>query len=125
MKPLDIYRVYHQLWRIEETFRILKSELDARPVYCRKQNTIYGHFLICYLSVFLLRILQIKKFKDKIHANQIIDFIRSFIVLKEKDRITNLSSKDCILPLTNALNLNINNYVFKPKDVEKLLNLKI
>ena len=125
MKPLDIYRVYHRLWRIEETFRILKSELDARPVYCHKQNTIYGHFLICYLSVFLLRILQIKKFKDKIHANQIIDFIRSFIVLKEKDRITNLSSKDRILPLTNALNLNINNYVFKPKDVEKLLNLKI
>ena len=125
MKTLDIYHVYHRLWRVEETFRILKSELDARPVYCHKQNTIYGHFLICYLSVFLLRILQIKKFKDKIHANQIIDFIRSFIVLKEKDRITNLSSKDRILPLTNALNLNINNYVFKPKDVEKLLNLKI
>lgn len=124
MKPLDIYHVYHRLWRIEETFRILKSELDARPVYCHKQNTIYGHFLICYLSIFLLRILQIKKFNDKIHTNQIIDFIRSFIVLKEKDRIINLSSKDHILPLANALNLNIDNYVFKPKDVEKLLNFK-
>lgn len=124
MKPLDIYHVYHRLWRIEETFRILKSELDARPVYCHKQNTIYGHFLICYLSVFLLRILQIKKFNDKIHTNQIIDFIRSFIVLKEKDRIINLSSKDNILPLADALNLNIDNYVFKPKDVEKLLNFK-
>ncbi|MDY2575682.1 MAG: transposase [Bacilli bacterium] len=125
MKPIEIYRIYHRLWRIEETFRILKSELDARPVYCHKQNTIYGHFLICYLSVFLLRILQIKKFKDKIHTNNIINFIRSFIVLKEKDRITNLSSKDNILPLSNVLNLNIDNYVFKPNDVEKLLNLKI
>lgn len=125
MNPLDIYYVYHRLWRIEETFRILKSELDARPVYCHKQNTIYGHFLICYLSVFLLRILQIKKFKDKIHTNNIINFIRSFIVLKEKDRIINLSSKDNILPLYNVLNLNIDNYVFKPNDVEKLLNLKI
>ena len=125
MKPLDIYNVYHRLWRIEETFRILKSELDSRPVYCRKQNSIYGHFLICYLSVFLIRILQIKKFKDEINANQIIDFIRSFIVLKEKDRIINLSSKDKILPLANALNLNIDNYFFKPKDVEKLLNLKV
>ena len=125
MKPLDIYNVYHRLWRIEETFRILKSELDSRPVYCRKQNSIYGHFLICYLSVFLIRILQIKKFKDEINANQIIDFIRSFTVLKEKDRIINLSSKDKILPLANALNLNIDNYFFKPKDVEKLLNLKV
>ena len=125
MNPLDIYNVYHRLWRIEETFRILKSELDSRPVYCRKQNSIYGHFLICYLSVFLIRILQIKKFKDEINANQIIDFIRSFTVLKEKDRIINLSSKDKILPLANALNLNIDNYFFKPKDVEKLLNLKV
>ena len=125
MKPLDIYNVYHRLWRIEETFRLLKSELDSRPVYCRKQNSIYGHFLICYLSVFLIRILQIKKFKDEINANQIINFIRSFTVLKEKDRIINLSSKDKILPLANALNLNIDNYFFKPKDVEKLLNLKV
>ena len=125
MKPLDIYNVYHRLWRIEETFRLLKSELDSRPVYCRKQNSIYGHFLICYLSVFLIRILQIKKFKDEINANQIIDFIRFFTVLKEKDRIINLSSKDKILPLANDLNLNIDNYFFKPKDVEKLLNLKV
>lgn len=125
MKPLDIYNVYHRLWRIEESFRILKSELDARPVYCHKQNTIYGHFLLCYLSVFILRILQIKKFKDKIHSNQIIDFIRSFIVLKEKDRIINLSSKDKILPFTNVLNLNIDNYIFKQKDIDKLLDFKI
>ena len=125
MKPLDIYNVYHRLWRIEESFRILKSELDARPVYCHKQNTIYGHFLLCYLSVFILRILQIKKFKDKIHSNQIIDFIRSFIVLKEKDRIINLSSKDKILPFTNFLNLNIDNYIFKQKDIDKLLDFKI
>ena len=125
MQPIEIYHIYHRLWRIEETFRILKSELDARPVYSHKQNTNNGHFLICYLSVFLLRILQIKKFKDKIHTNNIINFIRSFIVLKEKDRIINLSSKDNILPLSNVLNLNIDNYVFKPNDVEKLLNLKV
>jgi len=124
MNPLDVYNIYHRLWRIEESFRILKSELDARPVYCHKQNTIYGHFLICYLSIFLLRILQIKNFKDKIHVNQIVDFIRSFIVLKEKDRITNLSSKDKILPLLNVLNLNIDNYIFKQKDIDKFLKFK-
>lgn len=125
MNPLDIYNVYHRLWRIEESFRILKSELDARPVYCYKLNTIYGHFLICYLSVFVLRILQIKKFHDKIHTNQIIDFIRSFIVLNEKDRILNLSSKNKVLPFKNVLNLNLDNYVLKKNDILKLLNFKI
>ena len=39
-------------------------------------------------------------------------------------RIISLSSKDNILPLSNVLNLNIDNYVFKPNDVEKFLNLK-
>ena len=121
----EIYNAYHGLWRIEESFRVMKTYLDARPVFLQNENSIYGHFLICYLSVFLLRILQIKKFKDKTHTNQIINFIRSFIVLKEKDRIINLSSKDNILPLSNVLNLNIDNFVFKPNDVEKLLNLKI
>ena len=42
-----IYEIYHNLWRIEESFRIMKSDLDARPVYCQKIETILGHFLIC------------------------------------------------------------------------------
>ena len=57
MEPLQIYHIYHNLWKIEESFRITKSYLDARPVYVQKKETIYGHFLICYLSLFLLRII--------------------------------------------------------------------
>ena len=53
MDPLQVYRTYHSLWKIEESFRITKSYLDARPVYVHKKETIYGHFLICYLSLFL------------------------------------------------------------------------
>lgn len=56
-KSENIYNVYHRLWRIEETFRTLKSELDARPVYLQRRDSIYGHFLICYLAVFALRVL--------------------------------------------------------------------
>ena len=56
---------YHNLWRIEESFRIMKSQLDARPVYLQKEDTITGHFLICYLSVVLTRLLQIYALKDK------------------------------------------------------------
>ena len=55
MEPLQVYQTYHCLWKIEESFRITKSYLNARPVYAQKKETIYGHFLICYLSLFLLR----------------------------------------------------------------------
>lgn len=87
MSPEDIYHTYHRLWKIEESFRITKSFLDARPVYVQKRETIYGHFLICYLSLFLLRVLEIKCFKNAVSTYDIITFIRDFRVAK-KDNST-------------------------------------
>ena len=85
MEPLQVYQTYHNLWKIEESFRITKSYLDARPVYVQKKETIYGHFLICYLSLFLLRVLEIKVFKNEINSYDLIAFIRDFRGAKEKD----------------------------------------
>ena len=85
MEPLQIYQTYHSLWKIEESFRITKSYLDARPVYVQKKETIYGHFLICYLSLFLLRVLEIKVFKNQINSYDLIDFIRDFRVVNKGD----------------------------------------
>ena len=85
MEPLQVYQVYHNLWKIEESFRITKSYLDARPVYVRKKETIYGHFFICYLSLFLLRVLEIKVFKNKINSYDLIEFMRDLRVVKGKD----------------------------------------
>lgn len=83
--PLQIYHTYHGLWKIEESFRITKSFLDARPVYVQKKETIYGHFLICYLSLFLLRVLEIKIFKNKINSYDLIHFMRDFRVVNIGD----------------------------------------
>lgn len=85
MDPLQIYDTYHSLWKIEESFRITKSYLDARPVYVQKKETIYGHFLICYLSLFLLRILEIKVFKNKINSYDLIHFMRDFRIVSRGD----------------------------------------
>lgn len=85
MDPLQVYQTYHSLWKIEESFRITKSYLDARPVYVQKKETIYGHFLICYLSLFLLRVLEIKVFKNKINSYDLIHFIRDFRVVRNRD----------------------------------------
>lgn len=85
MEPLQVYQTYHNLWKIEESFRITKSYLDARPVYMQKKETIYGHFLICYLSLFLLRVLEIKVFKNEINSYDLIHFIRDFRVVRGGD----------------------------------------
>ena len=97
MSPLQIYQTYHNLWKIEESFRITKSYLDARPVYMHKKETIYGHFLICYLSLFLLRVLEIKVFKNEINSYDMIHFMRDFRVVKvEKDSYINISRNQAV-----------------------------
>ncbi len=55
-----ILEVYSGLWKIEETFRITKSELDVRPVYVSTNEHIQGHFQICFVALILLRMLQLK-----------------------------------------------------------------
>lgn len=73
---LDIYDTYHGLWMIEESFRIMKTCLEARPVYLQKTESIYGHFTICYLALTLLRLLEIKVFGDVLPIGKLIGFIR-------------------------------------------------
>ena len=85
MDPLQVYNTYHGLWKIEESFRITKSYLDARPVYVQKKETIYGHFLVCYLSLFLLRVLEIKVFKNKVSSYDLIRFMRDFRIVGRGD----------------------------------------
>ena len=85
MSPAQVYVTYHSLWKIEESFRITKSYLDARPVYVQKKETIYGHFLICYLSLFLLRVMEIKCFKNQINSYDLINFMRDFRVVDRGD----------------------------------------
>ena len=86
MKDKDVYNAYHNLWRIEESFRIMKSQLDARPVYLQKQDTIVGHFLICYLAVLLTRLLQFKILKNGYSSEELFEFVRDFRVAKISDR---------------------------------------
>ncbi len=51
---------YHGLSRIEDAFRVIKSDLDGRPVFVRKPEHISAHFLVCFIALTMLRILQYK-----------------------------------------------------------------
>jgi transposase len=74
-----MYSIYRNLWRIEESFKIMKSDLDARPVFLQKTDSIKGHFLICYLAVLLERILQFKILQDQYATTEIFDFINQVL----------------------------------------------
>ena len=54
----DILRVNRRRWEIEESFRIMKSEFRARPVYLQKDERIRAHFLTCFLSLLVYRMLE-------------------------------------------------------------------
>lgn len=71
----EIIRVSEQRWEIEESFRIMKTEFQARPVCLSREDRIQAHFLICYLSLMIYRILE-KKLKEKYTAEKIITALR-------------------------------------------------
>lgn len=82
MKGNEISSVYRDLWRIEESFRLMKSDLDARPVYLQKENCIKGHFLICYLATLLIRLLQFYILDNRYSSSEIVSFINDFLVIE-------------------------------------------
>ena len=64
LTPKDIVKAYSGLWKIEESFRVMKTNLEARPIYVWTEESIEGHFVICYLTLVLQRYLEYKR-KEK------------------------------------------------------------
>lgn len=125
MSKHEIYRVYHNLWKIEDTFRILKSQLDARPVYLQKRESIYGHFLICYYAVTLLRLLEEKVYKNVFSAYELINLIRGFNLFKGEDRNINLTKKTAnVTKLCEMYGFNADYMYLTASQTKKLFNLK-
>ena len=124
MSDQEIYKAYHNLWRIEESFRIMKSELDARPVYLQKEETITGHFLICYLVVLLTRLLQFKVLENKYCSEEIFAFIRDFRIAKISDRkYMNLARNSVFIKdLTKKTGLPLTSYFLSKGQIKKMLS---
>lgn len=86
MTSSEIVDTYRGLWEIEETFRITKSDLAARPVYVRDREHINAHFLVCFLSLVILRIIQ-KKINRQYSAEQIIECLNKIECFLETENI--------------------------------------
>ena len=92
-----ILETYSGLWRIEESFRITKSQLEARPIFVRTQKHIDGHFLICFISLLLIRMLQLKM-NYSISAERIIEALNtSMCVNNSLNKIRVLKNDEVLL----------------------------
>ncbi len=60
LAPNEVSEIYHQLWRIEEAFRIFKSHLEIRPVFIWTPKRIKGHFVLCFIAFLLERTLELE-----------------------------------------------------------------
>jgi transposase len=125
MSDSDIYNTYHNLWRIEESFKIMKSDLDARPVFAQKEDAIKGHFLICYIAVLLERIFQFKVLENKYSTSAIFSFIKSFKATKaEVKYINTTTNSDFINSLSAMTSLPLTNYFLSETQIKSFFNYK-
>ena len=71
-----ILKVNRRRWEIEKSFRLLKSEFKARPVYLSRDDRIQAHFLTCFLALYIFRILE-KELKEQYSSSEILSCLRS------------------------------------------------
>ena len=77
----SIIKINKKRWEIEESFRILKTDFKARPVYLKRDDRIKAHFTTCFLSLLIYRILE-HKLEEKYTSSEIIETIRNMNSLK-------------------------------------------
>ena len=103
----EILQVSKGRWEIEESFRIMKSEFKARPVYLRLEDRIKAHFVICYLSLLVYRILEKEKLQDKYTTEEIIKTLKDM----QTNKIEGIGYKQLYQKTAITTDLN-NNYTF-------------
>ena len=86
MADSDIIDTYRGLWEIEETFKVTKSTIEARPVFVSRIDRIRAHFLTCFIALVIIRIMQ-KKTGRKYSAEKIVSCLNNISCSNEQDNI--------------------------------------
>lgn len=93
MPVADIIDTYRGLWEIEETFKITKSDLVSRPVYVSEYEHINAHFLTCFISLTILRLIQ-QKTNGKYSAKKILKCLNEIQCSNEEENIYLFNHRD-------------------------------
>lgn len=122
MSDVEIRKAYKGLWKIEESFKITKSNLEARPVYVWTKEHIQAHFLTCFVSLVILRLLE-QKMDRKYSTEKVIESIKKYncSILKHDIYIFNYRDK-IIEDFEQIFNINLNEKYKKLSDIKKFLS---
>lgn len=126
----DIIEMYRGLWKIEESFKITKSEFNTRPIYVRKEESIKAHFLSCFIALLITRIMEVKKLKDSkidgssIPYTKIISSLRSTNVIRMNDKNIFINSYyDAVLKeISKVMNINLGKKYYSKQELRSMNN---
>lgn len=119
--PKEIVKINQRRWEIEECFRIMKHEFKARPVYLRRDQRIKAHFLTCFLSLVLYRLIE-KKLDNKYTCCQIIEGLKNmnFYNLKGEGYIPTYTRTDFTDDLHKAFGFRTDYQIVSTKEMKNI-----
>jgi transposase len=120
--PESIIKVNRRRWEIEESFRILKSEFKARPVYLSRDDRIRAHFTTCFLSLLVYRLLE-KKLDEEYTASELIETLKelNFMELKGDGYIPLYKRTDITDDLHEKFNFRTDTQIVEASTMKKIL----
>ena len=121
MADSQVKDIYRGLWEIEETFKITKSDLSARPVFVRNYDHIEAHFLICFIALTIIRLIQ-KRTGKEYSAAQIIECLNKIECINEHENIYLFGYRSDISDsLGKTFGVDFTRKRLKLSDIKKLL----
>jgi transposase len=137
MSDAEIIETYHGLWRIEETFKISKSDFKTRPIYVSLEAHIEAHFLTCFVALLLTRILELRMNKAELSAVEgcpkqdnsrifsafeLLDSLRKYTCSHVSENIYSFHySDDVIRSIEKVFDLDLNKRFRKRGDIRKFI----
>ena len=119
MSDQELRNKYRGLSKIEETFKITKSELDARPVLVWTKEHIESHFLTCFVALVITRLLE-KKLKSKYSIHKIIETLKNYnSILIEHDLCVQNYTDDIIKELEKIFNIDFSRKYLTLSEIKK------
>ena len=118
----EIRDIYKGLWKIEETFKITKSELETRPVFVWTDESIEAHFLSCFVSLLIIRLLEQKldrKYSNECVINSLVKYTSTNL---EHNIYLQSFRNDVIKDLEKIFNLDLSHKYLTLSQIKKILN---
>lgn len=124
MTEIEILDIQSRRYKIEDCFRVLKTNFNSRPVYHHKENRIKAHFLICYTALLIYRLLEVKLDRNNTHftTNQIIETLKNMNIVNCNDMYYQAcyTGSDVLDALEQLFDLKLNKKYYLPNTLNKL-----